>query len=185
MRVKLLAPETAGKAHLLAVRPDEAVRNAVHTAYHEPVFVKLAKPVIVQGTHDAGLNALSQENSALFDVLPSSVKKLPLCFIGTGHDPLPEIRPFYVSMVLEIAVAAIVRTPVAGEADLAGHPFIGIFHLGIETGQFSEQGVFHVCLESDRYLNSPDWSSVSKKLPISWLHLKTSPRPNIFELLFS
>jgi len=114
----------------------------VHAADHEPVFVKLAKPVIVQGTHNAGLKALSQEISALPGVLSGSVHKLPLFFIGTGSYSLPKISPFYIGMVLEIAGAAIVRTSPAGEADLAGRPVVGLIHLGIEPGQLSKQGAF-------------------------------------------
>jgi len=114
----------------------------VHAADHEPVSVKLAKPVIVQGTHDAGLKALSQESSALPGVFPGSVHKLPLFFIRTGSYSLPEISPFYIGMVLEIAGAAIVRTSPAGEADLSGYPVVGFFHLGIEPGELSKQGAF-------------------------------------------
>jgi len=114
----------------------------VHAADHEPVFVKLAEPVIVQGTHNAGPKALSQESSALSDMLPGSVHKLQLFFIGTGSYSLPKISPFYIGMVLEIAGAAIVRTSPAGEADLSGYPVVGFFHLGIEPGQLSKQCVF-------------------------------------------
>lgn len=131
MRVKLLAPEAAGKTHLFTIRPDKAVRDPMHAADHEPVFVKLAKPVIVQGTHDAGFQALSQQTSALFNVLPGSVHKLPLFLIGTGLYPLPKVSPFYIRMVLEMAGAAIVRTSPAGEADLAGCLVVGLLHLGI------------------------------------------------------
>jgi len=142
MGVKLLASETAGKAQPFTVRHDKAVRHPVHAADHEPVFVKLAEPVIVQGTHDAGSQALSQESSALSDILPGSVHELPLFFTGTGPYPLPKISPFYISMVLEVASAAIVRTSVAGEADLPGSPIVGLLHLGIEPGQFFKQGAF-------------------------------------------
>jgi hypothetical protein len=39
-------------------------------------------------------------------------------------------------MMLKIAVAAIVRTPVAREADLPGYLRVGILHPGIEERQF-------------------------------------------------
>jgi len=115
----------------------------VHTAYHEPIFVKLAKAVIVQGTHNAGPKALSQEGLTLCDVFPGFIYKLPLLFIRMGFHPLPKICPFYVGMVLEITVAAIVRTSVAGEADLPGYVVVLLFHPDIKEGQLFKQMVLH------------------------------------------
>jgi hypothetical protein len=46
-------------------------------------------------------------------------------------------------MVLEIAVAAIVRASLTGQADPYGHLVIGISHFGIQTRKFFEQDVFH------------------------------------------
>ena len=60
MRADLLASETAREVHLFAVRPDKAVRDAMHAAYHEPVVVKPAAPVMVQGAHDAGSETTPQ-----------------------------------------------------------------------------------------------------------------------------
>ena len=140
MGVKLLAPEAAGKTHLFAVRPDKAVWDPVHAAYHGPVFVELTKPVIVQRTHNAGPKALSQENSAPSDILPGSVYKLPLFFIGTGSYSIPKISPFYIRMVLEMAGAAVVSASAAREADLVGVPVVCALHIGVEQGQLCEQG---------------------------------------------
>jgi hypothetical protein len=139
MRAELLAPEAAGKANLIAVRPDKAVWHPVHAAYHESIFVKLAKPVIVQGAHNTGSKALSQEILALSDVFPGSGHKFPLFFMRPGTYSLPKISPFYISMVLEIAVTAIVRTSSAGEADLVRRLVVCLLHLEIELGQLSKQ----------------------------------------------
>jgi hypothetical protein len=46
-------------------------------------------------------------------------------------------------MVLEITVAAIVRTFVAGEADLPGYVVVLLFHPDIKEGQLFKQMVLH------------------------------------------
>jgi hypothetical protein len=114
----------------------------MHAADHEPVFVKLAKTLIVQGTHDAGFQALSQEGSALSDILPSSIHKLPLFFIGAESHSLPKISPLYIRVMLEVAGAAIITTSMTGEPNTSGRPIVSLIHLGIEPRQLLKQGVF-------------------------------------------
>jgi hypothetical protein len=96
------------------------------------MFVKLAKAVVVKGTHNPGPKALGQQNLTFLNILPGFVNILLLFVIRTGFFPLPKVSPFYVRMVLKIARAAIVRTSLAGKADNATRPVVCLFHLGVE-----------------------------------------------------
>jgi len=111
----------------------------MQAADHEPVFVKPATPLIVQGTHHIGPKALGHENPAVSDVRFGSVDILALVFIATRSHALPNIRPLYIGMMAEIACAAIVSTHRAGQADLARHMVVGLLHLSIKLRQLLKQ----------------------------------------------
>jgi hypothetical protein len=100
------------------------------------VFVKRAESVIIQRTHDVRSEPLGQATAALLDIFSRSVQKIILFLNFTGCDSVPQISPFYMCMMLKIAVAAIVRASSAGQTDFIGYLRVGIFHPGIEDRQF-------------------------------------------------
>jgi hypothetical protein len=114
----------------------------VHAADHEPVFIKLAKCVVVQRAHDARPQTLGQGYATPFYILLGLGQGGLQQFLRTRLQSLPKIGPFYVSMMLEIAGAAIVWTAFTGETYLSSGPVVSIFHLGIESRQVCKKVTF-------------------------------------------
>ena len=76
---------------------------------HQPMGIEGAQAVHIERTHEKGPLTLGQDLLALFNIKAGPLTKDLLSISGERNHSLPEIGPFNIGMMFEIAVATIIR----------------------------------------------------------------------------
>ena len=127
----------AGKGPDRAVGQGEGVARAVHAADHQAMRIKDAQPFFVQGAHGRGQGAPVQTVPDLIQIVARAVDKDGAAILGQGGQPAPEVGPFNIGMMAEIAGAAVGGTVFAAQAGGGGCFAVGLVHARVQIGQAS------------------------------------------------
>ncbi len=136
---QLLRPKTTRERKPLTIRPNEGRRYSMQTADHQPMGIKGTQTVHIERTHEKGPLSLGQDFLALLNIEIGPLTKDFLSISRERNHSLPEIGPFNIGMMFEIAVATIIRAICAAQMQEQSRLIIGGLHFSIQNGKLAEK----------------------------------------------